>query len=112
MTQVLIVDDDPATRECLTELFRLRGHETAACASAEAAIAMLGWVDAVICDGLGGACFRVVAQAEEHGKAAVIYTASDAVQETAAKLHVPCVLKPGGVAALLEALRLGETVRA
>jgi CheY-like chemotaxis protein len=111
MTQLLIVDDDAATRECLTELFRLRGHETAACASAEAAIAMLGWADAVICDGLGGACFRVMAQAEERGKAAVIYTASDAVRETAATLGVPCVMKPGGVAELLEALSLREAVR-
>jgi len=69
-------------------------------------------VDAVICDGLEGACFRVVAAAEQLGRAAVIHTGSDAVQETAALLHVPCVMKPGGVAALLEALRLAEAVRA
>jgi hypothetical protein len=52
-----------------------------------------------------------MAQAEERGKAAVIYTASDAVRETAATLGVPCVMKPGGVAELLEALSLREAVR-
>jgi CheY-like chemotaxis protein len=111
MTQVLIVDDDAGTRECLTELFRLHGHETAACGSAEAALAMLGWVDAVVCDGLEGACFRVIAEAERLGNPAVIYTASDAVHETAATLGVPCVMKPVGVAELLEALSLREAVR-
>lgn len=111
MTHILIVDDDASMRECLTEMFRLHGHETAACGSAEAALAMLGWVDAVVCDGLEGACFRVIAEAERLGNPAVIYTASDAVQETAATLGVPCVMKPGGVAELFEALSLREAVR-
>jgi len=110
--KILVVDDDAATRECLTEALRLSGHETAACGTAEAAILMLPYVDAVICDGLEGACFRVVATAERLGKAAVIYTASDAVQEAAATLRVGCVMKPGGLTDLLEALRLREAVRA
>ena len=74
--EILIVDDHPATRECLTELFRLHGHQTAACGSVEAAQVMLPYVEAVVCDGLDGACFDVVASAEALGKPIVIHTVS------------------------------------
>ena len=102
--EILIVDDHPATRECLTELFRLHGHQTAACGSVEAAQVMLPYVEAVVCDGLDGACFDVVASAEALGKPIVIHTASDEIADAARTAGVPVLLKPASVPELVAAL--------
>ena len=102
--EILICDDDSATRECLTELFRLHGHQTAACGTVEAAEAMLPYVQAVVCDGLGGDCFDLVASAEALGVPIVIYTASDEIAAAARAVRVPAVLKPAGAEELLAAL--------
>ena len=108
--EILIVDDHPATRECLTELFRRHAHQTAACGSAEAAQTMLPYVEAVVCDGLDGACFDVVASAEALGVPIVIHTASDEIAAAARLAGVPAVLKPAGVDELLGALAVGLVV--
>lgn len=57
---ILIVDDDEATREVLTESLRLAGHLTATVPRAEAALPMVPYVDAVICDELEGGCWDVL----------------------------------------------------
>ena len=108
--EILIVDDDTATRECLTELFRRQGHQTAACGSVEAAQAMLPYVDAAVCDGLDGACFDVVASAAALGVPIAIHTASDKIAEAARVAGVPAVLKPAGMEELLGALAVGVVV--
>jgi CheY-like chemotaxis protein len=104
--QVLIVDDCQSIREVLCESLRLSGHQTAACESAEAALHLLPYVDAVICDGLDFDGFRVVARASRLGKPVVLFTASHEIADAAAVGRIPCVLKPAGVEALLEALDL------
>lgn len=101
---ILVVDDHEATRSCLAEALRARGHEIASCESAEAAVSLLPYVDAVICDGLEYAGFAVVAQANRLGKPVVLYTGNDAIAHAAAVGRIPCVLKPGSVPALLAAL--------
>jgi CheY-like chemotaxis protein len=103
--EILIVDDDTATRECLTELFRRQGHQTAACGSVEAAQAMLPYVDAVICDGLNGRWLNVVIAAETLGRPAVLYTGDSDLADDARDAGVSVVLKPGSVEELIEALR-------
>lgn len=111
--QILVVDDEPAVREVLREALRLSGHMTASCDSAEMAVAMLPWVDAVICDGLGGACWSVVDAAVDADKPICLYTGDDELQHEATLIGVPCVAKPRGVGDLLAALEgsLVEAVR-
>ena len=109
--QILVVDDEPAIREGLREALRLEGHTTAACESAEMAVCLLPYVDAVICDGLGGACWDVVDAAVGDEKAICLYTGDAEIQHEAAMVCVPCVAKPRGVGELLEALT-GSAVEA
>jgi DNA-binding NarL/FixJ family response regulator len=111
--QILVVDDEPVIREVLREALRLAGHRTAACESAEMAVCLLPYVDAVICDGLNGTCWSVVDAAVVAGKALCLYTGDDEIQHEAALVGIPCVAKPRGVGELLDALggALVEAVR-
>lgn len=102
--QILVVDDEPEIREGLREALRLAGHTTAACESAEMAAALLPYVDAVICDGLYGACWSVVDAAVSAEKPICLYTGDDEIQHKAALTGVPCVAKPCGVGELMAAL--------
>lgn len=107
--QILVVDDDPAILDGLRESLRLSGHMTAACGGAAMAVAMLPYVDAVICDGLGGACWPVVDAAVESGKEICLYTGDEEIQREATLVGVPCVAKPRGVRELLAALEAWTT---
>jgi DNA-binding response OmpR family regulator len=110
--QILVVDDEPAIREVLREALRLEGHTTAACESAEMAVCLLPYVDAVICDGLGGACWDVVDAAVGAGKPFCLYTGDDEIMHEAALVCVPFVSKPARVGELLAALDNGAPVEA
>ncbi len=101
---ILVVDDDPATRELLSESLRLQGHMPACCGSVEAADPMVAYVDAIICDGLRGDCFDLVVTAELAGVPIVIFTGDDDLAEKAELVGMPCVKKPAGIEALLAAL--------
>jgi len=108
--QILVVDDEPSIREGLRDALRLAGHTTAACESSEMAICLLPYVDAVICDGLGGACWDVVDAAVGAEKAICLFTGDEEIQHEAAMVCVPCVAKPAGVGELLVALGHGAMV--
>lgn len=110
--QILVVDDCPSIREVVCASLRLHGHLTAACESAAVAVELLPYVTACVCDGLGGACFDVVQAAEMLGTSIVIYTGDEEIARAARCIHVPCVRKPGGVDALLDALACREEVAA
>jgi len=102
--QILVVDDEPEIREAMREALRMAGHTTASCESAEMAVCLLPYVDAVICDGLGGACWSVVDAAVGAGKGICLYTGDDEIKHEAWLACVPYVAKPGGVGELLATL--------
>ena len=102
--QVLVVDDEPAIREVLRESLRMHGHQVATCESADVAVQLLPYVDAVICDGLDFAGFKVVVWANRFEKPVVLYTGSDEIATAAAAGSIPCVRKPGSIGDLLAAL--------
>jgi CheY-like chemotaxis protein len=111
--QILVVDDEPEIREAMREALRMAGHTTASCESADMAVALLPYVDAVICDGLGGSCWSVVDAAVAAGKAICLYTGDDEIQHEASLVCTPCVAKPRDIGELLSALDVAmmEVVR-
>ena len=92
--KVLIIDDDPTSRECLSELLRSRGHEPAEAASAGEGLPMLLYCDAAIVDGLGGACWVVLEPCKEHGIPAVLFSGHRELVRAALAEGTPAVLKP------------------
>src|SRR5512137_2171707 len=105
--RILVCDDDYAIRRSLTEGLKASGHDPASCESADAAIAMLGWVDAVVVDGLRGDWRKVVEAAYTLNKDALVFTGEDDIHDEASSMAIPVLLKPAGIAEILDALHAG-----
>jgi DNA-binding response OmpR family regulator len=101
--RVLIVDDSPVILKALTAWLHHAGHETAEASNVAEAVPLIPYVDAVICDGLGGAWKTV---RHEVGKDApfVLFAGDTELWSDALALDIPAVLKGDTWAELLAAI--------
>lgn len=107
---VLVIDDEKPIRDSFALLLRSAGCQVAAVESAELAIPMIPYVDAVLVDGLVGAGLVLCRIAAEQGKRAVLCSGDPDLCEEARRRGYGAVNKPPRVEALMEALGIGKPV--
>jgi len=109
-TRVLIVDDEYALRDCLTDIVRWDGYLTGHAGSAAEALPMLPHFDAVLCDGLEGDWELVAKEAARLGVRFVLLSGDVEAQQAAAAMGCTVVRKPARIEPIMHAIHELENV--
>ncbi len=120
--KILIADDSPEIRECLSELLKHYGHQVIEVGSAVAAKDAMEHCkpDFCILDGYlpehgmsrvyGPFGIDLVKSAAARGIRAIVHTADSDLASVARAEGIPCLLKPAGIDAILGALESGYSL--